>query len=75
LAKILAFFARTTAVFAKKIIITLVSEKSANFLADNWQKMAANCDHNIDPGPQVFLCFVEQKLFVMKNLSIEGRRF
>jgi hypothetical protein len=39
LAKILAFFAQTTASFCKKIgIITLVFEKNANFFAENWQK-------------------------------------
>jgi predicted sugar kinase len=39
LAKILAFFARTTASFFVKIlIITLVFEKNANLFAENWQK-------------------------------------
>jgi hypothetical protein len=37
LAKILAFFAQTTASFCKNMIITLVFEKNANFLAENWQ--------------------------------------
>jgi hypothetical protein len=38
LAKILAFFAQTTASFCKNVIITLVFEKNANFFAENWQK-------------------------------------
>jgi hypothetical protein len=38
LAKILAFVAQTTDIFLKKIIITLVFEKNANFFAGNWQK-------------------------------------
>jgi hypothetical protein len=39
LAKILAFFAQTTAIFCKNLIITLVFEKNAIFFAENWQKM------------------------------------
>jgi hypothetical protein len=31
------------------MIITLVFEKNANFFAENWEKIAENCDHNIDP--------------------------
>jgi hypothetical protein len=27
----------------------LVFEKNANFFAENWQTIAKNCDHNIDP--------------------------
>jgi hypothetical protein len=38
LAKILAFFAQTTASFCKTLIITLVFEKNANFFAENWHK-------------------------------------
>jgi hypothetical protein len=34
----LAFFAQATATFAKKLIITLVLEKNANFFAENWRK-------------------------------------
>jgi hypothetical protein len=37
LAKILALFAQTTAIFAKIMIITLVFEANANFFAENWQ--------------------------------------
>jgi hypothetical protein len=43
-------FAQTTASFSKNVIITLVFEKNAIFFAENWQKMAENCDHNIDPS-------------------------
>jgi hypothetical protein len=35
LAKILTFFAQTTASFCKNMIITLVFEKNANFFAEN----------------------------------------
>jgi hypothetical protein len=38
LAKKLAFFAQTTACFAKIVIITLVFEKNANFFAENCRK-------------------------------------
>jgi hypothetical protein len=38
LAKILAFFAQTSVVFAKIVIITLVLRKTPNFFAENWQK-------------------------------------
>jgi hypothetical protein len=47
LAKILTFFAQTTAFF-KNLIITLVFEKNANFCR-KLAKIAENCDHNIDP--------------------------
>jgi hypothetical protein len=38
LAKILTYFAKTTASFCKNLIITLVFVKNANFFAENWQK-------------------------------------
>jgi hypothetical protein len=38
LAKKLAFLLQLLLVFAKIVIITLVFEKSANFLAENWEK-------------------------------------
>jgi hypothetical protein len=38
LAKILAFFAQTTASFCTNLIVTLVFEKNANFSAEIWQK-------------------------------------
>jgi hypothetical protein len=41
-------------VFANIVIITLVFEKNAYFLAESWQKIAENCDHNIDPRSQSF---------------------
>jgi hypothetical protein len=37
LARILPFFAQTTARFCKQLIITLVFEKNGNFFAENWQ--------------------------------------
>jgi hypothetical protein len=37
-AKILAFFAPTTASFYKNLIITLVFDKNANFFAENCEK-------------------------------------
>jgi hypothetical protein len=36
--KKLAFFVQTTASFCKNVIITLVFQKNANFLAENWRK-------------------------------------
>jgi hypothetical protein len=38
LTKILAFLLKLLLVFCKKVIITLVFEKNANFFAENWQK-------------------------------------
>jgi hypothetical protein len=38
LAKILALFAQTNAVFCKNLMRTLVFEKNAIFFAENWQK-------------------------------------
>jgi hypothetical protein len=49
LAKILAFLTQTTAYFAKKVIITLVFEKNANFFRRKLAKITENCDHNIEP--------------------------
>jgi hypothetical protein len=46
LAKILAFFAQTTLIFCKNLIITLVFEQKRQFFR---RKIAENCDHNIDP--------------------------
>jgi hypothetical protein len=51
-AKKLAFLTQNKAKFGKKLIITLVFEKNANFFAENLSKNAENCDHNIDP------CFI-----------------
>jgi hypothetical protein len=48
LAKILAFFAQTTASFYKKLIIKSVFEKNANFFRRKLAKIAENCGHNID---------------------------
>jgi hypothetical protein len=33
--------------FCQHLIMTLVFEKNANIFAENWQKIAENCDHNI----------------------------
>jgi hypothetical protein len=49
LAKTLAFFVQNTASFSKNCFITLVLKKIAIFSAENWAKIAENCDHNIDP--------------------------
>jgi hypothetical protein len=49
LAKILEFFAQTTATFSKILIMTLVSEKNDNLFRRKLAKIAENCDHNIDP--------------------------
>jgi hypothetical protein len=38
LAKKSAFFTHSKGNFAKKVIITLVFEKNANFFAENWEK-------------------------------------
>jgi hypothetical protein len=48
--KKLAFFTQNKAKFWKSMIITLVFKKNANFFAENWKKIAENCDRNIDPG-------------------------
>jgi hypothetical protein len=50
LAKILAFFAQTTASFCKNVIITLVFEKTANFFAENWQKSLKIATITSTPG-------------------------
>jgi hypothetical protein len=44
----LAYLTRDKAKFWKKLIITLVFEKNANF-RQKCVKIAENCDHNIDP--------------------------
>jgi hypothetical protein len=38
--------------------IALVFEKDGNFFAETWQKIAENCDHNIDPRNVEFLVIV-----------------
>jgi hypothetical protein len=48
-AKKLAFLTKNKANLCKMLIITLVFKKNANFFAKNCQKIAENCDHNIDP--------------------------
>jgi hypothetical protein len=49
LAKKLAFFTQNKDKFSNNLIITLVFKKNANFFAEIWEKIAENCDHNIDP--------------------------
>jgi hypothetical protein len=45
-----AFFTQNKAKLCKKLIITLVFQKNANFFAVcKLAKIAENCDHNIDP--------------------------
>jgi hypothetical protein len=46
MAKKLAFFAQSDASYRKKIITALDFEKTANFIAENYKKIAENCDHN-----------------------------
>jgi hypothetical protein len=48
-AKKLAFLTQNKAKFWKKLIITLVFKKNANFFRRKLAKIAENCDHNIDP--------------------------
>jgi hypothetical protein len=43
-------FAQTTASFCKKLIITLVFEKNANFFAENWQKSQKTVIITSTPG-------------------------
>jgi hypothetical protein len=52
LAKILAFFAQTTASFCKNLIIILVFEEKTQYFRRKLAKNAENCDHNIDPWTQ-----------------------
>jgi hypothetical protein len=49
LAKKLAFFAETVAVFCKNFIMELDFEKNANFFRRKLAKIAEISDHNIDP--------------------------
>jgi hypothetical protein len=48
-AKKLAFLTQNKAKLENNLIITLVFKKNDNFFAENWKKIAENCDHNIDP--------------------------
>jgi hypothetical protein len=64
LAKILAFFAQTTASFCKNVIITLVFEKTP-FFRRKLAKIAENCDHSIDPSASLhrLLAFLSLSFF------------
>jgi hypothetical protein len=44
----MAFLTQNKAKLCKNLIITLVSEKNANFFCRKLSKIAENCDHNID---------------------------
>jgi hypothetical protein len=55
LAKILAFFAHTTASFWKNLFITLVFEKNANFFAENWRKSQKIVIITSNPGVNLLL--------------------
>jgi hypothetical protein len=44
----MAFFIQNKAKLCKKMIITLVFEKNANFFRRKFPKIAENCDHIID---------------------------
>jgi hypothetical protein len=48
-AKKWAFSAQNKAKYCKILIISLVFEKSVNFIPRKFSKNAENCDHNIDP--------------------------
>jgi hypothetical protein len=43
------FLLKTKLNYAKKFDHNMVFEKNANFSAENWQKIAETCDHNINP--------------------------
>jgi hypothetical protein len=45
LANKIGVFAQTRYSFYKNLTITLVFEKKPIFYAENWQKIAENCDH------------------------------
>jgi hypothetical protein len=49
LAKILAFFVQTTALFTKISSQHWVLIKKRQFFRRKFAKIAENCDHNIDP--------------------------
>jgi hypothetical protein len=62
LAKILAFFAKTTVTISKNLIITLDFWEERQFFRRKLAKIAENCDHNIDPS------FIIFKIFLTKHL-------
>jgi hypothetical protein len=65
-AKILAFFAQTTATFCKNLIITLVFEKNAIF-SPEIGKNRKNCYHNI--GPRLIFAKIAQKCILFQIFS------
>jgi hypothetical protein len=36
-------------------------QEKRQLFAENWEKIAENCDHNIDPGPKT--CFTRRDVF------------
>jgi hypothetical protein len=52
--------------FSENLIKTLVFEKTANFFAENWQKIAENSNQNIDP----WINFYDLKKFFPKKMII-----
>jgi uncharacterized ferredoxin-like protein len=61
--------------FLKKLIITLVFKKNANFFAKNWEKIAKNCDHNIDPRADAFVllqpeCLIQVEITTSSKISL-----
>jgi hypothetical protein len=55
LAKILPFYAETTVSCYKNLIITLVFDKNANFIAENWQKSQKIVIIASTPGTDVII--------------------
>jgi hypothetical protein len=51
----------------KKIIVTLVFEKNANFFRQKLAKIAENCDHNIDPWSRCFYHLMQEFTVVQVN--------
>jgi hypothetical protein len=49
--------------FWENLIKTLVFEKTANFFAENWQKIAESSNQNIDP----WIKFYDLKKFFLKK--------
>jgi hypothetical protein len=71
LAKILAFFAQTTASFCKNVIITLVFEKTP-FFRRKLAKIAENCDHSIDPSASLHRLLAFLSLIFLRGDSNPG---
>jgi hypothetical protein len=48
-------------VFCTYLIMTLVSERNANFFRRKLAKIAENCDHNIDPVGHCYDFFLNRR--------------